>query len=63
MSDGNLGFGSRENSVKLWNPNTGSLVYTLIKYSSYVYALATLPNGYLASGSIKIITQLKFWNR
>jgi len=38
-------------TVKVWNYNTGSLVYNLTGHTSGVYALATLPNGNLAFGS------------
>jgi WD40 repeat protein len=45
LLNGNLASGSYDNTIKVWNPNTGSLVYTLT-------SLATLPNGNLASGSL-----------
>jgi len=35
-------------SVKIWNPNTGSLIYTLTGHTDIDYALATLLNGNLA---------------
>jgi hypothetical protein len=59
LSNGNLASGSVDNTVKIWNPNTGSLVYTLTGHSDYVYSLATLSNGNLASGSVD--NTVKIW--
>ena len=40
-----------DSTVKIWNPNTGSLINTLIGHADWVNSLAALPNGNLASGS------------
>jgi len=51
LSNGNLASFSYDFTVKIWNPNTGSLLHTLLGHTSWVTSLATLLNGNLASGS------------
>jgi WD40 repeat protein len=46
-------------NVKIWNHNTGSLLYTLTGHIDIVYTLATLRNGDLASGSLD--KTVKIW--
>jgi len=45
-----LASGSWDNTVRIWDPNNGSLIFTLFINSSIISLLA-LSNGYLASGS------------
>jgi len=59
LSNGNLASGSWDTTVRIWNPNTGSLIYILWPSSS-VTSLVKLPNGNLASGSID--GTVKIWN-
>jgi WD40 repeat protein len=59
LPNGNLASGSWDNTVKIWNTNTGSLVYTLSGHTNWVWTLATLPNGNLASGSAD--NTVKIW--
>ena len=51
LPDGLLASGSRDNSIKLWDLDTGSCAATLVSHSDSVFALAVLPDGRLASGS------------
>ncbi len=60
LANGNLASGSYDKTVKLWNPNSGSLVYTLTGHTNTVFTLATLPNGNLASGSDD--NTINIWN-
>ena len=59
LSNGNLASGSYDYTIKIWNPNTGSLVYTLTGHTFWVLTLATLSNGNLASGSYDFT--IKIW--
>jgi WD40 repeat protein len=56
LSNGNLASGSADSTVKIWNPSTGSLVYTLTGHTNAVWTLATLPNY----SNFKLIINLKF---
>jgi WD40 repeat protein len=58
--DGLLASGACDNTIKLWNANSGDYIRTLSGHSSWVYALAVLPNGHLVSGSSDY--SIKFWN-
>jgi WD40 repeat protein len=58
LTNGNLASSAfLERSLRIWNPNNGSLVSTLLTGQS-LSKLASLPNGNLASGEIDI----KIWN-
>ena len=47
-----LASGSKDNTIKLWQPSTGNLICTLTGHSNSVYAIAFSPNSeILASGS------------
>jgi WD40 repeat protein len=46
-----LASGSRDKTIKIWNPNNGALLDTLIGHTAEVKVLKLLPGGYLASGS------------
>jgi transducin (beta)-like 1 len=47
-----LATASFDNTVKIWDVETGSSLYTLTKHTNPVYSVAFSPNGdYLASGS------------
>lgn len=52
--------GCADNTIKIWNIDTGSLIRTLLGHTGYVESLAVLPNGFLASGDFNGI--IKIWN-
>jgi WD40 repeat protein len=60
LNDGTLASGSRDNTIKIWNVETGILITTLAEHSSYVNALALLGNGDLVSGSRD--KSIKIWD-
>ena len=47
-----LASGSVDNSIIIWDINTGNNIRTLKGHSNWVCCLAVLPNGCLASGSV-----------
>ena len=51
LPGGLLASGSNDNTVRLWEVESGRLVRTLAGHTGYVNALAGLPGGLLASGS------------
>lgn len=53
LPDGRFASGaaSEDNTIKIWNPNTFALVFTLIGHSSDVLTLELLSVGFLVSGS------------
>jgi len=51
LSDGSLASGSSDNTVRIWNPCSGTLLRTLIGHTKGVTALALLSDGSLASAS------------
>ncbi len=51
LPDGLLASGSHDQTIKLWDPETGHLAATLEGHSSWVNALVVLPDGRLASSS------------
>ena len=59
--DGNtIASGSSDNSIRLWNANTGTLLRTLTGHTSLVYSVAFSPDGNtIASGSLDTI---RLWN-
>ena len=59
MDDGTLVVGSRDKSLSLWR--CGRLVRVLKGHQHCVTALASLPNGTLASGDFK--GTIKFWRQ
>jgi len=59
LPNGNLASGSNDMTVKIWNTNNRSLVYTLTGHTNFVRTLVSLPNGNLASGSYD--NTLKIW--
>jgi len=60
LPNGNLASSSGDSTIKIWNPNTGSLVYTLTGHTSDVLTSVILPNGNLASSSAD--NTVKIWN-
>jgi WD40 repeat protein len=51
LPNGNLASASSDFTTKIWNPNTGSLVYTFIGHTSGDLASVMLLIGNLASSS------------
>ena len=51
---------SDDNTIKIWNKNTGELLYDLTGHNNWVMALALLPNEYLASGCLD--GTIKIWD-
>lgn len=49
-----------DNSIKIWNPNDGSLVRTLTEHTMEISDLIVLTNGHLASSSYD--NTVKVWN-
>ncbi len=60
LGDGRLASGSRDNSIKLWDVQTGQCVQTLQGHSKEVTALTMLGDGRLASGSND--KSIKLWD-
>ena len=54
------GSGSGDNTIKIWNPNDGTLKTTLTGHTRDVESLVVLPNGDLASGSED--NTIKIWH-
>ena len=50
LPNGNLVSCSNDKTVRVWNPSLSSSLVKTINHSSYVYSIAILKNGYLASG-------------
>ncbi len=59
LENDNLAF-TCNSDVKTFNPNTGSLLFTLTGHTNFILKLATLPNGNLASVSYD--STIKIWN-
>jgi len=59
-NDNLLASGSDDNTIKIWNLKTNSLIRTLSGSSGHVLSLAVLNNGYLASGSAD--KSIQIWN-
>ena len=55
-----LASGSKDNSIKLWDVDTGECLRTLTGHSGTVISLHLLPNNILASGSLD--KSIKLWN-
>ena len=60
LPNGYLASGSWDNTIKIWDTETGSEIRNLTGHTNWVRALAVMPNGYLASGSAD--TTIKIWN-
>ncbi len=60
LGDGRLASGSTDQSIKLWDVQTGQCVQTLQGHSKWVRALTLLGNGRLASGSYD--ASIKLWD-
>jgi WD40 repeat protein len=58
FSDGRLASGSKDKTIKIWDPQTGECLNTLTRSSGWVTTLTITPDGKLASesneGTIKI---------
>ena len=51
LQNGYLASGSGDQTIKIWNPNDGTLKQALTGHSADVKLLLVLPNGGLASAS------------
>jgi WD40 repeat protein len=60
LQNGDLVSGSDDSTIKIWNPNDGTLKRTLNGHTGWVRSLTTLPNGDLVSGSDDC--RIKIWN-
>ena len=60
MNNGYLASGSYDNTIKIWDTNTGNEIRTLKAHTDYVRSLVVLNNGYLASGSYD--NTIKIWD-
>ncbi len=60
LGDGRLASGSYDNSIKLWDVQTGQCVQTLRGHSGSINALTMLGDWHLASGSHD--KSIKLWN-
>ena len=49
-----------DKAIRIWNINTTKNINTLMGHTDFVYSLAMLANGFLASGSGD--TTIKIWN-
>ena len=62
LPNGYLASGHNEdNSIKIWDTDTGALIRTLLDHSDNVNSIAVLNNGKLASGSKD--NTIKIWNK
>ena len=59
LNDSILATGSQDNTIKLWNLNSRSLITSLKGHSKEVSALVLLDDGRLASGSMD--ETIKIW--
>lgn len=68
LLDGSLASGSDDNSVKIWNVKTGTLLYSLSAGGGPILALDQLSNGYLVQGNSDPAPpdanepSIRFWN-
>ena len=60
LPNGDLATGSADRSIKIWNPNNGSLKSTLFDHSNVVFGLTVLPNDQIASESFD--KTIKIWD-
>lgn len=60
LSDSQIVSGNRDNTLRIWNTNTGSIERTLTGHESAVGCVSALPNGRFVSGSDD--TSLRIWN-
>ncbi|MGZ3633961.1 MAG: WD40 repeat domain-containing protein [Parachlamydiaceae bacterium] len=51
LADGTLASGSKDKTIKLWDPVSGAMKHTLTGHTNGVNALVQLADGTLASGS------------
>jgi WD40 repeat protein len=64
LPNGNLASGSNDFTIKIWNPNTGSLLYTLYGHRGSM-CIILLSNGNLASATTSTgtgDTVIRIWN-
>ncbi len=60
LQNGDLASSSADATIKIWNPNNGTLKRTLNGHNSSVWSLTVLQNGDLASGSSDYT--IKIWS-
>jgi len=51
LPNGRLASGSADNTIRIWNLETGECLRVLEGHTDWVHTLAVLPNGYLVSAS------------
>jgi WD40 repeat protein len=58
LNNGNLASTSADQTVKIWDPSSGTLIKTLTVNYKIFLSLAVLNNGYLASGDYNGIIRI-----
>ena len=59
LPDGSLASGSNDETIMIWNINTGELINKLVGHEYLVISLTVIQNSFLVSGSYK---EIRIWN-